>query len=78
MVLVTVDASAAERFARIPRIEAVIREDDRYTLRGTGEEFVSDVIECLSEHRIRVTDLRTMLPSLEDVFLGLTGHSIRD
>ncbi len=76
--LVTADASAAERFARIPRIEAVTREEDRYTLRGTGEEFVSDVIECLSEHRIRVTDLRTMLPSLEDVFLGLTGHSIRD
>jgi hypothetical protein len=25
-----------------------------------------------------VTDFRTVLPTLEDVFLKLTGHSIRD
>jgi hypothetical protein len=25
-----------------------------------------------------VTDFRTVLPTLEDVFLVLTGHSIRD
>ena len=49
-----------------------------FTLRGTGDEFVSDVIGCLSENRIHVTDFRTVLPSLEDVFLALTGHSIRD
>ena len=28
--------------------------------------------------RIRVTDFRTGTPNLEDVFLKLTGHSIRD
>jgi ABC-2 type transport system ATP-binding protein len=37
-----------------------------------------DVIQCLSEHRMRVTEFRTVLPTLEDVFLKLTGHSIRD
>ena len=76
--LVTEDEGAAEGFARIAHVASVTRHDTRYTLSGTGEEFVSDVIECLSEHRIRVTDFRTMLPSLEDVFLKLTGHSIRD
>ena len=76
--LVTEDEGAAEGFARIAHVALVTRHDTRYTLSGTGEEFVSDVIECLSEHRIRVTDFRTMLPSLEDVFLKLTGHSIRD
>ena len=78
VVLVTEDESASERFARIPHVASVARQDTRYTVRGTSEEFVSDVIECLSEHRIRVTDFRTMLPSLEDVFLKLTGHTIRD
>ena len=78
VVLVTEDESASERFARIPHVASVTRQDTRYTVRGTSEEFVSDVIECLSEHRIRVTDFRTMLPSLEDVFLKLTGHTIRD
>jgi ABC-2 type transport system ATP-binding protein len=36
------------------------------------------VIQCESEHGIRVTDFRTVLPTLEDVFLRITGHSIRD
>ena len=39
---------------------------------------MTEVIQCLAEHRIRVTDFRTELPTLEDVFLKLTGHSIRD
>ena len=78
VVLVTEDESASERFARIPHVASVTRQDTRYIVRGTSEEFVSEVIACLSEHRIRVTDFRTMLPSLEDVFLKLTGHTIRD
>ena len=45
---------------------------------GRGDDLVAEVISCLSEHRIRVTDFRTELPNLEDVFLKLTGHSIRD
>jgi ABC-2 type transport system ATP-binding protein len=36
------------------------------------------VIRCLSEEQIHVTDFRTVLPTLEDVFLKVTGHSIRD
>ncbi|MFI5312353.1 MAG: DUF4162 domain-containing protein, partial [Gemmatimonadales bacterium] len=76
--LATEDAGAAECFARVPRVESVVREESRFTIRGTGDEFVSDVIQALSEHHIRVTEFRTMLPNLEDVFLKLTGHSIRD
>ena len=45
---------------------------------GRGDDFVTEVIQCLAENRIRVTDFRTVLPNLEDVFLKLTGHSIRD
>jgi ABC-2 type transport system ATP-binding protein len=36
------------------------------------------VIQCISENGIRVSDFRTVLPTLEDVFLTVTGHSIRD
>ena len=36
------------------------------------------VIRCLAEHRMQVTDFRTVVPTLEDVFLKLTGHSVRD
>jgi ABC-2 type transport system ATP-binding protein len=78
VVLTTDEASAEERFRAIPRVESVTRRDARYTIRGRGDDLVTEVIRCVSEHRIRVADFRTELPNLEDVFLKLTGHSIRD
>ena len=48
------------------------------SLRGQGEDFVSEVIHCLSENSVRVTDFHTVIPTLEDVFLKLTDRSIRD
>ncbi len=78
VLLTTADAGAAESFARIPHLSSVSSHQERFTLAGTGDEFVTDVIQSLSENRIRVTEFRTVLPTLEDVFLKLTGHSIRD
>jgi ABC-2 type transport system ATP-binding protein len=78
VVLATEDPTAAERFEKIPGVESVIRIDRQFTLRGRGDNLVTEVIHCLSENRIRVTDFRTVLPNLEDVFLKLTGHSIRE
>jgi len=78
VVLATDDPNAEERFRAIPRVETVTRAELRYTIRGRGDDLVTEVIRCLSENRIRVTDFRTILPNLEDVFLKLTGHSIRE
>jgi ABC-2 type transport system ATP-binding protein len=69
---------AEERLRALPCVEAVTRQETRFTITGHGEDFVTEVILCLSESRIRVTEFRTVLPTLEDVFLKLTGHSIRD
>lgn len=78
VVLITDDPLAEERFRALPRVEGVQRAESRFALRGCGDDFVSEVIQCLAEHQVRVRDFRTELPSLEDVFLKLTGHSIRD
>jgi ABC-2 type transport system ATP-binding protein len=78
VVLSTDEPLAAERFRSIPRVEEVDRQGARFTIRGRGDDFVTDVMQCVSDHRIRVVDFRTVLPNLEDVFLKLTGHSIRD
>ncbi len=78
VVLTTEDATADGHFRAMPRVESVASHDGRFTIRGRGDDLVTDVIQCVSEHRIRVTDFRTELPNLEDVFLKLTGHSIRD
>ena len=78
VVLETADAGAEEQFRKIVGVELVGRVERRFTIRGQGEDLVTEVIHCLSENRIRVTDFRTILPTLEDVFLKLTGRSIRE
>ncbi len=74
----TAEPFAEERLRTVPSLENLAQKNSQFTLQGTGDDFVTDVIQCLSENRIRVTDFRTVLPNLEDVFLKLTGHSIRD
>jgi ABC-2 type transport system ATP-binding protein len=76
--IVSEDPTAAERFRAIPQVHSVNCEGPKLTIRGRAEDLVTLVIECLAEHRIRVIDFRTELPALEDVFLKLTGHMIRD
>ena len=78
VVLATDDSDAIQRFRAIPGVEAVSNSDSQFTIRGRGDNLVTEVIHCLSENQIRVRDFRTVLPNLEDVFLKLTGHSIRD
>jgi ABC-2 type transport system ATP-binding protein len=78
VIVVTDDARAEERFRALPRVTSVERHRGEVVLRGTGEELVTDVIGCLAEHRIHASDFRTELPTLEDVFLRLTGRGIRD
>jgi ABC-2 type transport system ATP-binding protein len=78
VILATENALAEERLGAIPRVDNVVRQGSQFTIQGRGEDFVTEVIQCLSENRIRVADFRTVLPNLEDVFLKLTGHSIRD
>jgi ABC-2 type transport system ATP-binding protein len=76
--LSTADAAAAERFHAVAGVESVDRDETRHIIRGRGDDLVTALIRCLSENRIAVTDFRTVMPTLEDVFLKLTGHSIRN
>jgi ABC-2 type transport system ATP-binding protein len=77
VVLATDYPNAEEHFRRIPGVAGVICGDAEITIRGRGD-LVTEVIHCLSENQIRVSDFRTVLPNLEDVFLKVTGRSIRD
>jgi ABC-2 type transport system ATP-binding protein len=78
VIVATDDPSAEERFRAIPRVESVTKHGAHLTIGGKGEDLVTQVIQCLAEHRVRVSDFRTEYPTLEDVFLRLTGHMIRD
>ncbi|MFM8535183.1 MAG: ATP-binding cassette domain-containing protein [Acidimicrobiia bacterium] len=78
VVLTTEDPAAEVRFRSIPAVVSVARDANRFTIHGRGDGFVTEVIQCLAEHRVLVSSFRTEQPTLEDVFLKITGHSIRD
>ena len=76
--LATDDEHAEQRFLAVGPVESVARTGTRYAIRGRGEDLATELIHCLADNRMRVTEFRTVAPTLEDVFLRLTGHSIRD
>ncbi len=72
------DPSAASQFRALSRVRSVDERGRELRVHGRDDEFVMDLIQCVADHRIRVADFRTEAPTLEDVFLKLTGHSVRD
>jgi hypothetical protein len=48
------------------------------TRHGEGDDFITAVINEIAHAGIRVRGFRTETPTLEDVFLKLTGHQVRD
>ena len=78
VVVVTAAPGAAAAFATIPGVTSVAQDADTHTIRGAAGSLVTEVIRCLAAHRIDVRDVRTELPTLEDVFLETTGRAMRD
>jgi ABC-2 type transport system ATP-binding protein len=72
------DANVAERLQELGVVERAEGNGATYTIRGAGDDFVTDVINFIAREGIRVRGFRTEIPTLEDVFLKLTGHVIRD
>jgi len=72
------DHNLATRLIDIPTLRLTSSDGVTHMLSGEGDAFVTDVIQAIARHDIRVRDFRTVLPTLEDVFLKLTGHGIRD
>jgi ABC-2 type transport system ATP-binding protein len=78
-VVFTADETAlAERCAGVSAVRGVTSDGSTHTLRGEGDDFVTEVIQFIAHEGIRVRGFRTEVPTLEDVFLKLTGHGIRD
>ena len=78
VLLSTTDPSARDRIGALSAVRSIAQDGSQITIRGVGGDLVTQVIGVLAEHRIQVADFRTETPTLEDVFLRLTGHRIRD
>jgi ABC-2 type transport system ATP-binding protein len=78
VVFTSEDANVAERLQGLGTVERADGTTSTYTIRGAGDDFVTDVINVIAREGIRVRGFRTEIPTLEEVFLKLTGHGIRD
>jgi ABC-2 type transport system ATP-binding protein len=61
----------------IPGVARVERSGERVVVYGQGDGLVSGVVNELEAAGIHPRDLRTEQPTLEDVFLALTGREMR-
>jgi ABC-2 type transport system ATP-binding protein len=61
----------------IPGVETATLGDGRVTVTGQGATAVR-VAAALAEHGVTPEDYRTHYPSLEDVFLSMTGHHLSE
>lgn len=65
-------------FKKIQGVSRIEQKDDRVTIHGKGDRLLSGVVNTLEKGGFGFRDLRTEHPTLEDVFLILTGKKIRD
>ena len=73
--------NAAFQPARIGAIDGVRRveqQGEEVVVYGQGDGLISAVILALENVRLPIHNLRTEQANLEDAFLALTGHAIRD
>jgi len=78
-VVFTSDATGvADSFQRLLSVRSATSNGATHTIRGEGDDFVTDVIHLIAREGLHVRGFRTEMPTLEDVFLKLTGHTIRD
>jgi len=67
-----------EPIQALPGVTRVERSGERVIVYGQGESLVGEVVNTLTTHQIPFRDLRTEQPTLDDVFLTLTGREMRE
>jgi hypothetical protein len=58
-------------------VQSVTVDDGHVTVAGHGSA-AAGVAAALAEQGVRPDDYRTYYPSLEDVFLAMTGHRLSE
>lgn len=71
-----VDMSTA--FTTVRGLRSVTSDGVDHIVHGEGDDFVTEIIHVIAREGIHVRNFRTDHPTLEDVFLKLTGRGIRD
>jgi ABC-2 type transport system ATP-binding protein len=72
------DDSIVPPLVDIPLVSRVEKIGDRIVVYGHGDRFASTVVRAMEDSDLDFLDLRTEQPTLEDVFLNLTGREMRE
>jgi ABC-2 type transport system ATP-binding protein len=67
-----------EPLQTLPGVSHVDLMGDRVIVSGSGEALLANVVNALTSSGLRYRDVHTEQPTLEDVFLKLTGQAMRD
>jgi len=81
LIIFNVDSALPPAFEQvISKLGRMEKQGDRVVIHGKGNtaHLVSEVVSQLSLQGIQFRDLRTEQPTLEDVFLNLTGREMKD
>lgn len=78
VVFTSQDFDGSERLGSVDGVRSATHDGETHALRGEGDAFVTEIIRAVAREGIEVSGFRTEIPTLEDVFLKLTGHGIRD
>lgn len=75
----TIDGNLeAQQLLRVQGVTRVEPDNGQFAVYGRGDQLVGDVVHALTSKGLRLRTLRTEEPTLEDVFLSLTGRKMRD
>ncbi len=77
IVIATEDDGVLGALREIAGVDSVTREGGTVVVAARSVDVMTRLIRVLADRQTPVTDFRTIVPTLEDVFLKLTGHSVR-
>ncbi len=77
-VVFSTDGWDGQALRQVPGVTRMERIGDRMVVYGRGEGLVGGVVGLLEREGVHFRDLRTEQPTLEDVFLALTGREMRE
>lgn len=72
------DTFAPDSLRTLGGVSRVERSGERVIVYGQGQALVGEVVNLLTARGVPFRDLRTEQPTLDDVFLTLTGREMRD
>jgi ABC-2 type transport system ATP-binding protein len=67
-----------ESLRNLQGVSQVTQDGNQVTVTGSGGTLLANVINTLDRSGVQYRDVNTVQPTLEDVYLKLTGHTLRD